>query len=54
MSLNMGERESTVDWSAVIKKTLNLIVRMEEDRQNTLQKLGMFIAKCIHDVFIFA
>ena len=26
------ERENTVDWSAVLKKTLNLIVRMEEDR----------------------
>ena len=27
-----GERENTVDWSAVLRKTLNLIVRMEEDR----------------------
>ena len=32
-------REGDVDWNAVIKGAVDLIIRMEDDRQKTLHNL---------------
>ena len=48
--LAVGEKEKASEWSTVIDGALDLVIRMERDRQETLQKLRGFITHtlCTH------
>ena len=46
-----GEKgKSSGEWRSVIEGALDLVIRMEKDRQDTLHKLGIPVCTCIYNI----